>query len=263
MSRPRTRSQFRRALLTGAAGGLGSELSRLLAADGTALVLLDRDAGGLARVAAGLDTAGATVETHALDLADHDMLEARLREIADGEPLDLLVASAGIDRPMRTDALDWRQARDHFAVNVEANLVLLAVMVPRMLECGGGHIAAVASLAALAGTPYEAAYCASKAALATLVDSARSELGPRGITFTTVFPGFVDTAIMQGNAYRITSKATPADAAARIHDAVLARRPRLVFPRSKYVRIRLGNLLPVRVRDAMARRAMRRDWTPA
>ncbi len=259
----RPRGPFKRALVTGAAGGLGRELCRLFAADGTGLVLLDRDGAGLDDLAAELAATSPDVETHAVDLADHDALEARLHEIAGGQPLDILVANAGIDHPMRADALDWRRAREHFSVNVEANLVLLAVMAPRLLERGGGHVVAVASLAALAGTPYEAAYCASKAALATLVDSVRSELAPRGLTFTTVFPGFIDTTMMRGNAYKIGAKATPADAAARIHAAALARRSRLVFPRSTYLQIRLGALLPVRVRDAVARRAMRRDWTPA
>ena len=92
---------------------------------------------------------------------------------------------------------DWRQARDDFSVNALSSLVLLSRLAPRMAERGGGHVTAIASLAALSGLPYEAAYSGSKAALVNIVESARAELGPRGVTFTTVFPGFVDTEMFR------------------------------------------------------------------
>jgi len=57
-----------------------------------------------------------------------------------------------------------------------------------MAERGRGHVTTIVSLAGLVGLPYEAAYSGSKAALATIADSARAELEPRGITFTAVLP---------------------------------------------------------------------------
>jgi short-subunit dehydrogenase len=126
-----------------------------------------------------------------------------------------------------------------------------------MVERGGGHVVAIASLGALAGFPYEAAYCGSKAALFTVIESARAELATKGVTFTTACPGFIRTPMLDGNAFTVTSAMPPEAAAARIHRAIGRRQPRLYFPRSTYWMIRLSNVLPVRLRDYAARRAMK------
>ena len=71
-----------------------------------------------------------------------------------------------------------------------------------MARRGGGHVTAIVSLAGLVGMPYEAPYSGSKAALAAIAESARAELEPEGITFTAVFPGFVDTPMFRANAFK-------------------------------------------------------------
>ena len=115
---------------------------------------------------------------------------------------------------------------------------------------------AIASLAGLVGMPFEAAYSGSKAALATITDSARAELEPRGITFTAVFPGFVDTPMFRANAFKHTYFVTPRDAAELIYMATLRRRDRLGFPAIEYAKARLAAALPARIRDPITREAM-------
>ena len=255
-SRLRGERRFTKALVTGAAGGLGTELCRLLAEDRTSLVLLDRDRTGLARLAEELRD-GVEVATHQLDLADLESVDARMAELAAAHPdADLLIASAGLDRAQSLLAFDWRQARDDFAVNALSNLVLLADLVPNMAARGGGHVTAIASLAGLVGMPYEAPYSASKAALATIIESARAELSPRGITFTAVFPGFVDTAMFRANAFKHPYSIVPRDAAERIYMATLQRRETLHFPAREHAKLRLARALPAWVRDQITRRAM-------
>src|SRR5205814_1128798 len=114
---------------------------------------------------------------------------------------DLVIAGAGLDRAQSLLALDWRQARDDFTVNSLSNLVLLSHLAPRMTGGRRGHVTAIVSLAGVVGMPYEAPYSASKAALAAIAESARAELEPRGMTFTAVFPGFVDTTMFRANAF--------------------------------------------------------------
>jgi len=276
-ARRRAARGFRRAVVTGAAGGLGTELCRLLVEDGTAIVAIDRDAGGLERLREEL---GGAVEARAVDLADLEAVDRVAADLSSEHPdLDLVLVAAGLDRAQSMLRLDWRQARDDFSVNALANLVLLSRLLPGMAERGGGHVTAIASLAALLGMPYEAPYSGSKAALAAAVESTRAELAPRGITCTTVFPGFVDTPMFRHNAFKkpkhppathlavrlgakITYSLEPRDAAERIHAATLARRPVLTFPARERVRIAIARLLPAAIRDRLTREAMDPDRLP-
>jgi len=255
-ARLRAERRFTKALVTGAAGGLGTELCRLVAEDSTPLVLLDRDVDGLSRLAKELGD-GVEVVKRELDFADLEAVDAAAAQLVAQHPdIDLLIAGAGLDRAQSLLAFDWRQARDDFTVNSLSNLVLLSHLAPAMARRGGGHVTAIASLAGLVGMPYEAPYSASKAALAAIAESARAELEPEGITFTAVFPGFVDTPMYRANAFKHTYAITPRDAAERIYVATLRRRESLHFPAREHAKLRLARLLPARYRDPITRRAM-------
>ncbi len=248
------RRRFQTTLITGAAGGLGSELARLAAEDGTRLVVMDRDRQGLDRLESEL---GGRVEVIAreTDFADLEAVDQAAAELADLE-IDLLIACAGLDRAQSLLRFDWRQARDDFAVNSLSNLVLLSRLAPMMAARGAGHVTAIASLAGLVGMPYEAPYSASKAALASIVESARAELQPMGITFTAVFPGFVDTPMFRANAFKKPNWIPARDAAERIYLATLRRRETLAFPVRQHARVRMARMLPPRLRDRLTRQAM-------
>jgi short-subunit dehydrogenase len=260
MSKSGEAKRFERAVVTGAAGGLGSALCRLFAADGTDLVLLDKNAAGLEKLKAEIG-ARVDVDNYVIDLREFEALEACLRRILQKHPdVDMVVGNAGIDHPMPLDGYDWRQVNDHFATNVAANVVLCSVLLPHFLARGGGHVAVIASLGGLGGFPYEAAYCSSKAALATYIEGLRAEVAPRHVSFTTVFPGFIDTTMLHGNAFE-PKGVMPIDyAAARIHRAIVARQPTLHFPLSPYLQLSLARLIPARLRDAIARGVMKKDF---
>lgn len=254
--RLRPASRFGKAIITGAAGGIGSDLARLAAEDGTSLVLMDRGGRGLSELAGELGDQ-AEVATAEVDFTDLEAVDATTASLVEAHPdIDLLIAGAGLDRAQSLLAFDWRQAEDDFKVNAVSNLVLLSHLVPAMAERGRGHVTTIVSLAGLVGLPYEAAYSGSKAALATIADSARAELEPRGITFTAVFPGFVDTPMFQANAFKHTYSLTARDAAERIYVATLKRQERLGFPMIEYARTKLAAMLPARIRDPLARKAM-------
>jgi short-subunit dehydrogenase len=204
------------------------------------------------------------VATRELDLADLDAVDAAAAELVAEHPdIDLAIAGAGLDRAQSLLAFDWRQARDDFNVNSLANLVLLSHLAPAMASREGGHVTAIVSLAGLVGMPYEAAYSASKAALAAIAESARAELEPDGITFTAVFPGFVDTPMFRANAFKHTYWIAPRDAAERIYMATLARRESLYFPAREHAKLRLARLLPARLRDPLTRGAMEPSRMPS
>jgi short-subunit dehydrogenase len=270
-ARLRADRRFSKALVTGAAGGLGTELGRLLAEDGTSLVLLDRDADALSTTAEELGER-VDVVTHAVDFADLEAVDSVVAQLAAEHPdLDLLIAAAGLDRAQSLLAFDWRQAREDFSVNALANLVLIAHLAPAMAKLGRGHVTALVSLAGLVGMPYEAPYSGSKAALAAIAESARAELQPKGVTFTAVFPGFVDTPMFRANAFKKpespgssrlglgagTPYPTPSrDAAEWIYMATLKRSETLHFPAREHLKLRLAKVLPARFRDPITRGAM-------
>jgi short-subunit dehydrogenase/catechol 2,3-dioxygenase-like lactoylglutathione lyase family enzyme len=252
----RARGRFRKAVLTGAGGGIGVELGRLAAEDGTSLVLMDRPGAELTDLASELE-GGSEVATSEVDFADLDAVDTAAAELVTDQPdVDLLIAGAGLDRAQSLLDFDWRRARDDFNVNALANLVLMSHLLPAMARRGVGHVTAIVSLAGLVGMPYEAPYSASKAALAAIAESARAELQPWGIGFTAVFPGFVDTPMFRANAFKHTYRVPPRDAAELIYLATLRRREKLGFPRVEYAKARLAAMLPARLRDPITRGAM-------
>jgi short-subunit dehydrogenase len=248
-----TEKPFSKALITGAAGDLGSELARCLAAAGVNLVLTDIAAAPLAAVADELRRyPGMTVSTFAADLTDHAALEQRLREIADAHPdIDLLMANAGVDIGAPIERYDWRKAKLQFDVNTLANYVLFCVFLPRFLERGHGHVTATISLGGLVGTPYEHAYNGSKAAMRMLMDGLRAETRGRGVGFTSVFPSYLQGRMIQGNQFDVKQATPMRTAAEKIVAATLARRQVLKFPWQAALKISLAGLLPVHLRDRL------------
>ena len=220
---------------------------------------MDRDADGLAAVADRLGVL-TDVECVPVDFTDLEALDVAVAAIVRDHPdVDLLVAGAGLDRAQSFKAFDWRQARDDFNVNTLSNLVLLQHLVPAMTARGGGHVTAIASLAALIGTPYEGVYSATKAALSRLIDSARAELRGSGVTFTAVYPGFIDTPLMWANAYEHPYVVSLDEAADRIHAATIKRKTTIYFPARERLRIAAGGLLPAAMRDRVTKQAMNEE----
>ena len=248
---------FKKAILTGAAGDLGSRLARGLAARGVHLVLLDCAAAPLSALAGEL-TARVNVATYVVDQTDLEGFERIARTIAEQhEDIDLVIANAGIDVPQKVTAPDWRLAKKHFDIHAISNYVLFGVFVPRFVAHGSGHVAAIVSLGGLVGCPYAHAYNASKAALRMMVDGMRAETRGTGVSWTSVFPGFLEGRMAAGNAWKQPYR-VPLDAAAeRILAGILRRRPVVKFPLLAAWQVRLADLLPTRLRDRMVAGSMK------
>lgn len=247
--------KYQAALITGATGGLGRELCKTIARHGTGIIMMDRDRRRMLDFA---KESGIEARCYAVDLKNHAALEKTLVRIVKENPgLDLVLANAGIDVPLSMKKPNWRSIHDHLSINTTANAVIMSVVLPHMVAQGRGHFAATASLAALQGFPYEGPYCASKAALSALMDSARAELAPSGVRFTTVYPGFLATPMVKGNAFKVSSTMGPAEAAARIWQAILSERRRTYFPLGAYLGTLLLNHLPAWFADRLIHTAMK------
>jgi uncharacterized protein len=180
------------ALVTGGTAGIGNAFARALAARGTDLVLVARDAQRLEGVAADLrERHGVDVEVLVADLADREQLERvadRLRDRA--RPVDLLVNNAGFSVKQWFVGGDVTAEERLLDVLVRAVLVLSAAATPGMVERGRGAVVTVSSVA---GFLPSGTYSAAKAWATTFTMSLAAELTGTGVTATALCPGYVHT----------------------------------------------------------------------
>lgn len=179
------------ALVTGASGGIGAELARLIAADGYHLVLVARSADALASLGRELEAAhGTQALVIPLDLACRDAADRLVAEL-DRRAIvpEVLVNDAGVGvyGPHATTPLEAELAL--LDLNVVTLTVLTKRLLPRLLARGSGRILNVASTAAFTPGPYLAVYYASKAYVLSYSEALGYELKGSGVTVTALCPG--------------------------------------------------------------------------
>ena len=173
------------ALITGAAGGIGSAIAAALAPTHT-LLLAGRPA---ARLDALAERLGAP--TWPLDLTDADSIESATEVLAE---LDVLVHNAGVLYPGRVAESIAEQWRASFEVNVTGAVALTLALLPA-LRAAGGHVVFINSGAGQKVSAGMASYSASKFALRAFADSLRAD--EPSLRVTSIFPGRVDTEMQR------------------------------------------------------------------
>ena len=183
----------KKALVTGASGGIGGAIAKALSAAGAevaisgtrieALEALNAELGGVAKI----------LTCNLTDAAAVDALPGQAEEALGG--LDILVCNAGVTK----DGLAMRMKDEDFTSVLDINLVATfrlnrAVMRPFMKQ-RSGRIINIASVVAVMGNPGQANYCASKAGMIGMSKSLAAEVASRGITVNCVAPGFIKTAM--------------------------------------------------------------------
>lgn len=214
-----------RVFLTGASSGLGEALARHYAAQGATLALFARREAELARLSAAL--APATVATYRGDVREpSDLLRAAADFIARFGLPDIVIANAGISRGTLTEAPeDLPVFRAIFETNVLGMVHTFSPFVTSMRDAHAGILVGIASVAGFRGLPGSGAYCGSKAAAITYLESLRVELRGSGVSVVTMCPGFIATAMTKRNPYRMPFL-TDVDRAARLVARAAARRRR-------------------------------------
>ena len=189
----------KRAMVTGAASGIGRAIALALARAGADLCLLDIDEHGLANVALQVRSLGVRVMTVTCDL----VYPAAARRAADEllqawGGLEILINNAGISYHGNTEAMSDEQWDRVLAVNLHSPLLLTRRLLPALLSSGDAHIVNVCSILGLAAIPRFTAYQTSKYGLVGFSESLRAEYASRGLGVTALCPGFVQT-----NIYRV------------------------------------------------------------
>jgi NAD(P)-dependent dehydrogenase (short-subunit alcohol dehydrogenase family) len=195
------RLQGKRAVISGAATGIGAATARRFAAEGARLVLLDINEAEGQNLNAELIARGADSRFIVCDVGDPDAVARAVeQEATDG--LDIVFANAGIGTiyvggTVETiDAERWDRA---FAINTRGVYALCRAAIPLMRQAGGGSIVVTSSISAIAGSEQRPthAYAASKGALTALVRAMAVTYGPDGIRVNAILPGWVRTHLTQ------------------------------------------------------------------
>jgi short-subunit dehydrogenase len=250
------------AVVTGAASGIGAALAEALAARGSDLVLLDRDADRLREVTAALHRGhpDRTVTSHVVDLADGDATVRFAEAVRAEHPrLRLLVNNAGVALGGRFDQVTLAEYEWVIDVNFRSMVRLTHTLLPALRAEPGSHLVNVSSLFGLVAPAGQSAYAASKFAIRGFTEVLRRELaGEVGVT--TVHPGGIRTRIAEsarlGSGVSAAEYAAaremwvkvlriePAAAAAAIMDGIERRRGRVLIGWSAKAPDLLARLLP-------------------
>jgi 3-oxoacyl-[acyl-carrier protein] reductase len=185
----------RKALVTGATGGLGGAIARRLHAQGASVALSGTRVAALEELAKEL---GERVEIAPCDLSDKDSVEA-LVPAAEAKlgGLDILVNNAGVTRDnlfLRLKDEDWDLV---LAVNLTAAFRLSRAAVKSMMRRRHGRIVSIGSVVGTAGNPGQGNYAASKAGLVGMSKSLAAEVASRNITVNVVAPGFIESPMTE------------------------------------------------------------------
>ncbi len=203
MNRPPRPANARRftdqvAVVTGAAGGIGSAVAERLAAEGAEVWVCDVAAAGATAVA---DRIGG--RSLAFDLTDPKAGADAIATVAAASGrIDVLVNNAGINRrgallDLQPD--DWEMT---FAVNVDAVVALCRAVLPVMIAAGAGSIVNTASQWGLHPAPGHIAYNTSKAAVVALTQNLARDYARQGVRVNAVCPGEVRTPMLESNLAR-------------------------------------------------------------
>jgi len=177
------------ALVTGASGGIGSEIAKALAGQGARLAVSGSNADKLEAFRASLGGDHVALPCNLSDAAAVDALVPQAVE-ALGK-IDILVNNAGVTRDnlaMRMKDEEWDSV---IRVNLEAAFRLMRAAAKPMMKARFGRMISVTSIVGVTGNPGQANYAASKAGLIGMSKSMAQELASRGITVNCVAPGFI------------------------------------------------------------------------
>jgi len=229
----------RRIWIIGASAGIGQALALALAEQGAQLILSARDRPALEQLAA--DCGGA--EVLPLDLAQVEDLRTAIASIEVGS-LDAVICAAALYQPGLVSDIEDSALKQLIAVNLTA-MIRIGRDVPPLLR-DGGQLVLFGSVAGYMGLPKGQPYSATKAAIANLAESLRTELAPR-IDVRLVSPGFVRTRLTEKNDFNMPAIMTPAEAAQEVIKGMQGRRFEIHFPRRLTLALKLLRVLPYRL----------------
>ncbi len=233
MSTVKTRKRI--AIITGAAGGIGSATARLLHEKGVGLVLADINRKGAERLASEL---GEDCLAVVCDITRVQSVKAMVKKALERfGRVDILVNNAGIIFPGLFENANHKEIQRQIDVNLIGPITCAREVLPHMIGRGSGHIVTISSLAGIVPETYSSIYTATKFALRGWSLALGLELARRGIRTSAIFPDSVNTPMLRYEAAHGGSPLTflnppqsPEAVARAVYEAVEKRRPELCVP---------------------------------
>jgi 3-hydroxy acid dehydrogenase / malonic semialdehyde reductase len=185
-------------LITGASSGIGAACARLLAREGTRVLLLARREDKLTALVAELVATGcdrSSLFTLKVDVRDRQQVTAILAGLpVEWQAIDILINNAGLSRGLNKlqegKIDDWEEMID---TNIKGLLYVTRAVVPGMVERGWGHVINIGSIAGHQTYPQGNVYCGTKAAVRAISEGLKIDLLGTPVRVTSIDPGMVDT----------------------------------------------------------------------
>lgn len=239
----------KRALITGAASGIGKAVAEQLGAEGAELLLVDVDEAAVHATAAAL---GTRARPYVLDVTDTSRIIGLRDQVhRDGGPIDLLVNNAGLvfggaflDMPLEKHLTTYR-------VNTLGLVAMTHAFLPDLIGGTDGHVVNVASASAFIGLPFGTTYASSKWAVLGFSESLMLELELQGhhhVHVSVICPSYVATGLFHGaRAPRFTRLLTAERVAELTVQAILGNKTHVRAPWLAQVTPILKGVLPFRL----------------
>ncbi|MEV5539004.1 SDR family NAD(P)-dependent oxidoreductase [Saccharopolyspora shandongensis] len=197
------------ALITGAAGGLGSAIARRLAAQGHPVVCLDLEQAAAEQVATALGESGATAVGYGVDITDEKAVMDLRESLAARDLLPQhVVNAAGILFRGQLDTTDTAMFRKVLDVNVTGAFTVTRAFADDLAASGAGRVVNIASIAGMNGYEFTA-YATSKGALVNLTRALVLDFWGKGVTVNAVCPGPMRTPMLNTAAMEAFVRKTP------------------------------------------------------
>jgi 3-hydroxybutyrate dehydrogenase len=183
------------AVITGAASGIGFEISRTFAREGASVAAVDLDGKAAAAAAASLSPSALGL---AMDVSSEEQVQAGMSRVIERfGRIDILVCSAGIQVISPLEALSFADWRRVLGVHLDGAFLTTRAALTQMYRQGGGSIIYIGSVHSKEASVLKAPYVAAKHGLIGLAKAVAKEGGTRGVRANVICPGFVRTPLVE------------------------------------------------------------------
>ncbi|MFT6331922.1 MAG: 3-oxoacyl-[acyl-carrier protein] reductase [Lentimonas sp.] len=186
----------KKALITGATGGIGGQIAKSLSEAGASVVISGTREEKLKELAAQIKGEVHILPCNLSDVNEVEELFEKAEEIAGGG-IDILVCNAGVTKDglaLRMKNDDWDQVLN---INLKSTFILNRNAIKKMMKRKHGRIINISSIVGVSGNPGQANYVASKAGMIGMSKSFALEVASRGITINCIAPGFIATPMTE------------------------------------------------------------------